>query len=355
MTTMSYLGAIGAAQREAMEADPRVIIIGEDVEANVYGTTGAGKSRKDKGDFLEMFGKNRIRNTPISEEVIVGAAAGAAMTGLRPIVDLSYSSFLYMAMDQFVNQVAKNRYMFGGQASMPVVFRSAMFYGLNTGAHHSDRPYPMFMNVPGLKIIAPASPYDAKGLLRTAVDLDDPVLTFEACILWGLKEDVPEEEYRIPFGEARTVRSGSDVTVVAISSAVPEAAAAADALAEQGVSVEVIDPRTLVPLDLEAVIRSVQRTGRLVVADPAHRTCGAAAEISATVAEEAYESLRAPIVRVTTPDTQIPFSPALEKQLYPSRTTIAEAVRRVVGEPVAVTSGAPGDGNGKYISHHAPR
>ena len=329
---MSYLGAIGAAQREALEADERVIIIGEDVEANVYGTTGGGKSRSDKGDFLQQFGPNRIRNTPISEEVIVGAAAGAAMTGLRPIVDLSYSSFLYMAMDQFVNQVAKNRYMFGGQASLPVVFRSAMFYGLNTGAHHSDRPYPMFMNVPGLKIVVPSNPYDAKGLLRTAVDCDDPVLSFEACLLWGSKGEVPEEEYWVPFGEARTVRSGDDVTVVAISSAVPEALAAADVLAEEGISVEVIDPRTLVPLDIDTVIRSVQRTGRLVVADPAHRTCSAAAEISALVVEEAFESLRAPIVRVTTPDTQIPFSPALEKQLYPSRVTIADAVRRVSGE-----------------------
>lgn len=331
MTVMSYLGAIGAAQREAMEADERVIIIGEDVEANVYGTTGAGKSRKDKGDFLELFGANRIRNTPISEEVIVGAAAGAAMTGLRPIVDLSYSSFLYMAMDQFVNQVAKNRYMFGGQASMPVVFRSAMFYGLNTGAHHSDRPYPMFMNVPGLKIMVPATPSDAKGLLREAVDLDDPVLTFEACTLWGAKEEVSEEEYRIPFGVGRIAHEGSDITVVAISSAVPEAVAAAVALAEEGVSVEVIDPRTLVPLDVDMIIRSVQKTGRLVVADPAHRTCGAAAEISAIVAEEAFESLRAPIVRVATPDTQIPFSPALEKQLYPSSAGIAAAVRKVLG------------------------
>jgi pyruvate/2-oxoglutarate/acetoin dehydrogenase E1 component len=217
MSVMSYLGAIGAAQREAMEADERVVIIGEDVEANVYGTTGgAGKSRADKGDFLQMFGSNRIRNTPISEEVIVGAAIGAAMTGLRPIVDLSYSSFLYMAMDQFVNQAAKNRYMFGGQASIPVVFRSAMFYGLNTGAHHSDRPYPMFMNVPGLKIVVPASPADAKGLLRAAVDSEDPVLIFEACLLWGLKGEVPDEEYRIPLGQARTVRPGDDVTVVAI-------------------------------------------------------------------------------------------------------------------------------------------
>lgn len=339
MTIMSYLGAIGAAQREAMESDERVVIIGEDVEANVYGTTGAGKSRKDKGDFLEMFGSNRIRNTPISEEVIVGAAIGAAMTGLRPIVDLSYSSFLYMAMDQFVNQAAKSRYMFGGQASLPVVFRSAMFYGLNTGAHHSDRPYPMFMNVPGLKIIVPSTPYDAKGLLRTAVDSEDPVLTFEACMLWGTKGEVPEEEYRIPFGRANVARTGDDVTVVAISSAVPEALAAAATLAEEGLSVEVIDPRTLVPFDAETVVRSVQRTGRLVIADPAHRTCSAAAEVAAIVAEEAFASLRAPIVRVTTPDTQIPFSPALEKQLYPRRAAIADAVRRVTGFATAARSG----------------
>ncbi|NBS43440.1 MAG: alpha-ketoacid dehydrogenase subunit beta, partial [Acetobacteraceae bacterium] len=207
-------GAIGAAQREAMEADHRVIIIGEDVEANVYGTTGGGKSRAEKGDFLQIFGANRIRNTPISEEIIVGAAAGAAMTGLRPIVDLSYSSFLYMAMDQLVNQVAKNRYMFGGQASLPVVFRSAMFFGLNTGAHHSDRPYPMFMNVPGLKIMVPSTPADAKGLLRSAIDMDDPVLSFEACLLWGLKGEVDETEYRIPFGVANTLCHGKDVTIV---------------------------------------------------------------------------------------------------------------------------------------------
>lgn len=331
MSVMSYLGAIGAAQREAMEADERVIIIGEDVEANVYGTMGGGKSRSDEGDFLQMFGRNRIRNTPISEEGIVGAAAGAAMTGLRPIVDLSYSSFLYMAMDQFVNQVAKNRYMFGGQASMPVVFRSAMFYGLNTGAHHSDRPYPMFMNVPGLKIIAPASPSDAKGLLRAAIDSDDPVLVFEAVLLWGLKEEVDDDEYRIPLGVARVVREGSDVTVVAISGSVPEALGAAKVLEEEGLSVEVIDPRTLVPLDTATILRSVRKTGRLVVAEPAHRTCGAAGEIAAIVAEEAFESLTAPIVRVTAPDMQIPFSPSLEKQMYPTKLTIAAAARRVAG------------------------
>ncbi len=330
MTIMSYLGAIGAAQREAMDADSRVIIMGEDVEANVYGTMG-GKSRSDKGDFLQIYGQSRIRNTPISEEVMVGAAAGAAMTGLRPIVDLSYSTFLYMAMDQFINQVAKSRYMFGGQSSMPVVFRSAMFYGLSTAAHHSDRPYPMFMNMPGLKIMVPASPTDAKGLLRTAIDMDDPVMSFEACMLWGLKEDVDEGEFRIPFGVARTVREGTDVTLVAISSAVQQAILAAKTLEAEGISVEIIDPRTLVPFDSDAVLNSVARTGRLVIADPANKTCGAAAEISAIVAEQAFDCLKAPIIRVTTPDTHVPFSPTLEKQLYPNATTIADAVRKVAG------------------------
>ncbi len=330
MSVMSYLGAIGAAQLEAMAADERVVIIGEDVEANVYGTTG-GKSRASEGDFKQMFGANRIRNTPISEEVIVGAAAGAAMTGLRPIVDLSYSSFLYMAMDQFVNQVAKNRYMFGGQASMPVVFRSAMFYGLNTGAHHSDRPYPMFMNVPGLKIITPASPSDAKGLLRSAVDSDDPVLIFEACVLWGLKEEVDEAEYHIPLGVGRTLREGTDATIVAVSGAVPEAVAAADLLAAEGISVEVFDPRTLVPLDVDGILTATAKTGRLVVADPAHRTCSAASEIAAIVAEEIFDELKGPIRRITTPDMQIPFSPSLEKQMYPSRASIAAAVRAQLG------------------------
>lgn len=331
MSIMSYLGAIGAAQWEALAADSRVILIGEDVEANVYGTTGTSKSRAAEGDFLQTFGPTRIRNTPISEESIVGAAAGAAMTGLRPIVDLSYSNFLYMAMDQFVNQVAKNRYMFGGQASLPVVFRSAMFYGLNTGAHHSDRPYPMFMNVPGLKIIAPASPSDAKGLLRSAIDSDDPVLSFEACPLWGMKEEVDDNPYYIPLGVGRTVRTGTDVTIVAISGGVLEATFAADALAAEGISVEVFDPRTLVPLDTDGILRAAAKTGRLIVVDPAHRTCGAAAEVSALVAEHGFDTLKSPIIRITTPDMQIPFSPALEKQMYPGREGIANAVRTMLG------------------------
>lgn len=188
----------------------------------------------------------------------------------------------------------------------------------------------MYMNVPGLKIIAPASPSDAKGLLRAAIDSDDPVLSFEACPLWSMKEEVEEDEFWIPLGVGRTLREGSDLTIVAISGAVPEAVAAADELAKEGISVEVFDPRTLVPMDVEGIIKSVVKTGHLVVADPAHKTCGAAAEISALVAEHAFDSLQAPIKRVVTPDTQIPFSPALEKHLYPNRINIAEAARSLL-------------------------
>ena len=329
MSMMTYISAIGAAQREALVADKRVIIMGEDVEANVYGTTGGSKTRAEKGDFVQEFGRSRIRNTPIAEEAMVGAAIGAAMTGLRPIVDLSYSNFLYMAMDQLINQAAKNRYMFGGQSSIPVVFRSAMFYGLSTGAHHSDRPYPMFMGVPGLKVIVPASASDAKGLLRAAVDSDDPVLMFESVLLWGSKEEVNEDEYRIPLGQARIRREGSDVTLVAISGSVPLAVQAAETLAEQGISAEVIDPRTLVPLDTKTIIESVRKTGRLVIAEPAHRTCGAGAEIAAIVAEEAFDALKAPIRRVASPNMQVPFSPVLEAELYPTAEKIAAAVAAV--------------------------
>ncbi|MGP9806342.1 alpha-ketoacid dehydrogenase subunit beta [Paracoccus sp. NSM] len=335
---MTYIGAIGAAQQEAMAADPRVILIGEDVEANVYGTTGGSKQRAEQGDFVQQFGRSRIRNTPISEEAIVGAAIGAAMTGLRPIVDLSYSSFLYMAMDQFVNQAAKNRYMFGGQSRLPVVFRSAMFYGLNTGAHHSDRPYPMFMGVPGLKVMAPASAADAKGLLRTAIESDDPVLTFEAVPLWGQKEEVPDGEYRIPFGVARTRREGSDVTVVGISGSLPLALKAAEEMEARGVSCEVIDPRTLVPLDTKSIVRSVLKTGRLVIAEPAHRMCGAGAEIAAVVADEALHALRAPIKRVAALNMQVPFSPALESQIFPTKERITAAIEAVCADQLMTTN-----------------
>jgi pyruvate/2-oxoglutarate/acetoin dehydrogenase E1 component len=318
---LNYLGAIREAQLEEMRRDASVIILGEDIRASVFGTS---------DEFLAEFGPNRVRNTPISELGFCGAAIGAAMTGLRPIVDLTIASFLYVAMDQLVSQAAKNRYMFGGQASIPVVYRAAMFYGGANAAHHSDRPYPMFMNVPGLKIITPSSPHDAMGLLKSAIRDDDPVLCFEDQTVWGSREAVPAEEYLIPLGEAAVKRTGDDVTVVAIAGAVPLALQAAEALAAEGVSVEVIDPRTLVPLDWPTILASVERTGRLVVVDPAHRTCSAASEIAATVAEQRFGALKAAPRRVTTPDVHIPFSPAMEKPLYPNPDTIAAAVRDVL-------------------------
>jgi len=322
MPTLTYLAAIGAAQKEAMLEDERVILMGEDVRSNLYGTAPG---------FVELFGADRVINTPISEAAFTGMGVGAAMTGLRPIVDLTYATFMYLTFDQLINQAAKNRYMFGGQANVPVVYRASMFYGASTAAHHSDRPYPMLMNVAGLKIVAPATPHDAKGLLRTAVRTDDPVIIFEDATLWTRKQDLPEEEFLIPLGQARVVREGTDVTLVAISGSVRHAETAAETLAGKGVEAEVIDPRSLVPLDRDTILRSVAKTGRLVVVDPANRTCSAASEISAMVVEAAFESLKGPILRVTTPDIPIPFSPALEKPLYPNPDRILAAARTLLG------------------------
>lgn len=328
MAEMTYLAAIGRAQRELMEEDDSVVFIGEDATADIYGTTSG---------LAERFGPDRIWDTPLSEAGFSGMAIGAAMTGLRPIVDLTFSSFLYLAFDQLVNQAAKNRYMFGGQTTVPVTYRSTMFYGASMAAHHSDRPYPMLMNVPGLRIVAPATPTDAYGLLRSAVRSDDPTLVFEDATLWSRREDVPEERFDVEIGRARVVVPGTDVSVVAISGSLRHARRAAETVAEEGVSVELIDPRSLAPLDSDTIAESVSRTRRLVVAEPAHRTCGAAAEIIARVCESSWGDLDAPPVRVTTPDVQIPFSPALEKPLYPNERSIADAIRAV-----AATSGGGG-------------
>ena len=312
---ISYLEAIFEAQQEEMQRDERVILIGEDIA--LYEKLGVFKN----------LGPGRLRSAPISESGFVGMSLGAAMTGLRPIVDLVIASLVYVAMDQLVNQAAKLRYMSGGQARLPVVFRAGMWYGHSYAAHHSDRPYPMFMNVPGLKVVVPATPFDMKGLLKAAIRDDDPVILFEEKSLWSTRGSVPDRDFTLPIGRARLRREGGDVSVVAIGAAVGHALAAADTLAAEGVSVEVIDLRSLVPLDAEAILASVAKTGRLVAVDPANKTCGAAAEISAIVAEEAFADLRAPIRRVTTPDIPIPFSPALEGPLYPDAAKIVGAVR----------------------------
>jgi pyruvate dehydrogenase E1 component beta subunit len=321
MHEATYLQAIYEAQHEEMQRDPSVFVMGEDVSLGLFGTT--------KG-FVEEFGRERVRDTPISESGFTGAAAGAAMVGMRPIVDYSIASFMYVAMDQLISIVAKSTYLYGDQAKVPVVYRSGLFYGGNNAAQHSDRPYPMFMNMPGLKIIAPSTPHDIKGLLKTAIRDDDPVLCFEDGTLWFTSGPIPDEEYLIPLGKADIKRPGENVTVVAIAGCVLQALAAAEELAGEGISVEVIDPRSLAPLDKRTILQSVEKTGRLVVADPAHRTCSAASEIAAIVSEEGFWSLQAPIQRVTTADVHIPFSPALEPQVYPSKEKIIAAVKKTL-------------------------
>lgn len=313
---MSYLDAIVQAQIEEMERDSTVVLMGEDLA--VYGD----------GKVLSTFGKTRVWSTPISENSFSGIAVGAAMTGLRPIVALSIASFMYLASDQIINQAGKLHYMTGGQVKVPVVFRCSMYYNSSIAAQHSDRPYPMFMNAPGLKVIAPTSPGDAKGMLKSAIRDDDPVVVFEDSTLWTVKEDVSTDpEHLIPIGKAAVRRAGTDVTLIPIAGCMKPALAAAQTLESERISVEIVDLRTLVPLDKETIINSVNKTGRLIIVDNANRTCNAAAEIAAMVAEEAFDALKRPIRRLSTPDVHVPFSPILEKAIYPSKDSIIDAVK----------------------------
>lgn len=321
MHKVNYLQAVNEALYEEMERDERVFILGEDVAWNLLGATGG---------LVERFGAERVRNTPISEAGFVGAAAGAAMVGMRPVVDILIAPFLYVAMDQIVSIIAKSTYLYGGQAQLPLVIRAPMLYGHGNAAQHSDRPYPTFMTVPGLKIIAPTTPADAKGMLKTAIRDDDPVMCFEDAQVWGSTSEVPDDDLTIPLGEAAVLREGTDVTIVAVASAVPQATAAAERLEGDGVDAEVIDLRSIVPLDHATILASVAKTGRLVVADPAHRLGSVASEVAAIIAEDGFWDLAAPVVRVTTPHTHIPFSAPLERPLYPSADRIAAAVGTVL-------------------------
>lgn len=321
MPKTNYLTALRDAMAEEMRDDPRVFVMGEDVELNVYGSSQG---------LLAEFGAERVMDVPLSEATVIGAAAGAAMVGMRPIVDITISPFLYPAADQIISIIAKAHYMYGGQTHVPLVIRSCMFYNFNNAAQHSDRPYSLFMSIPGLKIVVPSNPYDAKGLLKAAIRDDDPVLFFEDVNLWTSSCDIPDERYVVPLGKAAIKRKGRDVTVFAVAGTVPLALKAAELLEKEGISIEVIDPCTIKPLDTVTVLESVARTGRLVAVDPAHRTGSVASEIAATVTEQAFDKLKAPILRVTAPDVHIPFAGSMEKGLFPSVESITNAVRKVM-------------------------
>jgi pyruvate/2-oxoglutarate/acetoin dehydrogenase E1 component len=328
--SLTMVNAVGEAMRQAMEADPTVIVLGEDVvggagrggakENSMGGSFGATKS------LYPLFGANRVRDTPISEAGFVGAAVGAAAAGLRPVVDAMWADFTGLAFDQIYNQASKMSYMFGGQARLPLTIRVAMGSGLSAAAQHSGTLYAIYTHLPGLKVVVPSTPYDAKGLLLESIFDDSPVLFFEHLKLYVTKGPVPEEAYRIPLGVAEVRRAGSDVTVVALAAMVERALAAADLLAAVGTSVEVIDPRTLSPLDEETILGSVAKTGALVVVDESPPRCSVASEIAALVSEQAFDYLNGPVRRVTAPHAPVPFSPSLEDAYAPSVQAIVDAV-----------------------------
>jgi pyruvate/2-oxoglutarate/acetoin dehydrogenase E1 component len=319
---LTYAQALNESLREALMRDSSVFLMGEDI--GPYG----GLFRVTEGLYQE-FGPQRIFDTPITEQAIVGFGVGAAMAGSRPIVELQFSDFMALAMDQIVNQAAKARYMSGGRLSVPLIIRMPVGTGL--GSQHTQSLEAWLMHVPGLHVAMPASPSDAMGLLRSALLLNDPVVFIEHSMLYSQKGPVPVEEYRIPFGEARIVRQGSDVTVVAVSSNVMLAEKVAQELAaEQGISVEVIDPRTIAPLDMATIVASVQKTNRAVVFHQACRTCGIGAEIGQRIMEEAFDYLDAPVVRVAARDVPNPQAKSLEMVILPSEQDLKRAIHSVM-------------------------
>ena len=322
---MSIREAINLTLDEEMARDERVVILGEDVasdQGGVYGIT-AG--------LPEKYGIERVIDTPITESAIIGAAGGAALTGLRPVAELMFVDFLGVCLDQLLNQISKFRYMFGGQARTPVVIRTMIGAGTGTGPQHSQILYPLLAAIPGIKVVVPSNAADAKGLLAEAIRQDDPVVFCEHKALYMDECDVPEGEFLIPFGQARTVVEGTDITVVAISRMVIFAEQAAKQLASEGISVEVIDPRTISPLDEGAILKSLAKTGRLVVVDEANPICSMASEIASIVAERGFDYLDAPVKKVTAPHTPVPATPCLEAHYVPSVDNIVTAIKATLG------------------------
>jgi pyruvate/2-oxoglutarate/acetoin dehydrogenase E1 component len=321
MKEIRYINGINDAIREEMERDEDIFLIGEDV-----GIPGGsfGATRK----LYDQFGPERVVDSPISEAGIMGLAAGAAACGLRPIVEIMFMDFMTVCMDGIVNQIAKMRYMFGSQYKMPIVIRSPAGGGLGAGPQHSQCLEAWFAHVPGLKVVMPATPYDVKGLMKSAIRDDNPVIVVENKALHGMKGTVPEDEYLVPIGQAEVKREGKDVTVVATSRMVHETLKAADSLAEEGIEIEVVDLMSISPWDKETVFKSIEKTHRLVIAHEAVKSFGIGAEISATVAEERMDEMDAPIMRIGAPFVPVPFS--LEKCYLPNANNVIEAVKQTL-------------------------
>jgi pyruvate/2-oxoglutarate/acetoin dehydrogenase E1 component len=324
MPKITYREALKEALKEEMKRDSTVFLLGEDI-----GRYWGGAFKVTDG-LAEEFGDERVRDTPISENAIIGTAVGAAITGKRPIAEIMFGDLTALAMDQIANQAAKISYMFGGQAKCPLVIRTPFGAGVNIASHHSQSLEAWFMHVPGLCVAVPSTPYDAKGLLKTAIRGNNPVFFCEHKLLYPIEGEVPKEEYTIPFGLADIKREGTDATIVATLYMVHKALNAAKELEEKGISTEVLDPRTLTPLDKKTILKSVKKTGRLIIVTEDCKTAGVSAEIAAVVAEEAIDYLDAPIKRVAEPDTPIPFSPTLEQYVIPDEKAIVKAVKEIV-------------------------
>ena len=314
--------AIREALAQEMRRDPRVFVIGEDVAE-------AGTPFKVLRGLVEEFGPERVMDTPISEQGFTGIGLGAAMTGMRPVVDIMFGDFLFLALDQIANQAAKVHYMSGGKLSAPIVIRTTLGATRRSGAQHSQSLHALVSHIPGLKVALPSTPYDAKGLMIAAIRDDNPVVIFEDKMMYAIKGDVPEEDYVIPLGQADIKREGNDITLVATSSMVHVALAAADALAKEGISAEVIDPRTTVPLDADAIVGSVTKTGRAIVIDEGYQSYGVTAEIASIIADRAFYHLDAPVKRMGAMDVPIPFSPALEDLTVPTPDKVTELARKL--------------------------
>lgn len=317
-----YAAAINEALHEEMERDPRVVLFGEDVEASMFG---------DTAGLLDRFGRDRVKNTPISEQALAGMTVGMAASGYRPVLHLMFGNFVYTAMDAIGNQMARIRLMTGGQMELPLTVIAVYGGGRSSAAQHSDAPHPVLMNIGGINVLMPTSPADAKGLLKTAVRDNNPCFFLEAGGRGGEMGEVPDGEHLVPLGSASILREGRDVTLVSIGTTMRHTRPAVDSLVADGIDVELIDPRTVVPLDYASIIESVRKTGHLVVMDEARDACSAASQICAVIAGQAFSALKAGPMRITVPDVSLPYAPVAERSLIPNPDRIERQVRALLG------------------------